>query len=267
MRLAPSLVAVTLALTLAACADGTAGPGPTGAQTEADASPSEASATPVPEEPTPTDTGTPFDPEEFASRLEAAVDEHPTVRIDVEVLLGEQTSATAKGVQDLTRNALDMQVDLGGQQLGYRLVDGQYYLAQPPKWVPVTEGGDNPLIQQTLQQIQILSMRNQLDAFLTGLQAAGVKGEEQVDGVTTTHYTASVHAAQAMAELGMEKAPETPETVIYDVWLDEEDLIRKMSFTQAGASATLTATDWGEPVTIATPKDSELAEAPSAGTP
>lgn len=260
MRLTPPLAAAALALTLTACAGGDAGPGPTAAQS---ASTSTAAESPTS---TPTNTGEPFDPEEFTGRLAAAVEENPTVAIDVQVKLDEKTTATAKGIQDLGRNALDMDVDLGGQQLGYLLVDGQYYLAQPPKWVPVTEDSDNPLIEQTLQQIQILSMRNQLDAFIAGVEKAGIKGEEEIDGVTTTHYTATVNTEKSLNALDMDKAAGTPDTVIYDVWLDEEDLIRKMSFSQNGALATMTATNWGEPITIEAPAESELAAPPSDGT-
>lgn len=279
MRLIRPIAATTLALALTACSSAGGGPGPTAPQEQessatAPASSSSAAAeaeapSSSPEETssTPTDTGKPFDPEEFTGRLEAAVQENPTVRIDVQVQLDEQLSATAEGVQDLERNALDMDVTLGAQELGYRLVDGRYYLAQPPKWVPVTKDSDNPLIQSTLQQIQILSMRNQLDAFIAGVEAAGIKGEEEVGGVLTTHYTATVDAAKSLSALDMARDPATPESVIYDVWLDEEDLIRKMSFTQNGATATMTATDWGEPVTIEKPTKAQLAQAPESGTP
>lgn len=289
MRLTPPLLAAALALTIAGCADGGAGPGPTAPQNESTpAAPSTSSAAPSEDEPTqsgssadddsstaspqessstPTDTGKPFDPDEFTGKLEAAVDETPTVHIDVEVRMGESTNATASGAQDLARNALDMDVDLGGQQLGYLLVDGQYYLAQPPKWVPVDKDSDNPMVGQTLQQIQILSMRNQLDAFVAGLEKAGIKGKEKVGGARTTHYTASVDSQRALAELGMEKAPGTAEKILYDVWLDGDDLIRKMSFSANGVSAEVTASEWGQPVDISKPKSSEIARMPDSGTP
>nr|WP_246297345.1 LppX_LprAFG lipoprotein [Janibacter cremeus] len=285
----PPLLAAALALTIAGCADGGAGPGPTAPQnestpaapstssvatskdeaTQSGSSADDDSSTTSPQESssTPTDTGKPFDPEEFTGKLEAAVDETPTVHIDVEVRMGESTNATASGAQDLSRNALDMDVDLGGQQLGYLLVDGQYYLAQPPKWVPVEEDSDNPMVGQTLQQIQILSMRNQLDAFVAGLEKAGIKGKEKVGGIQTTHYTASVDSQRALAELGMEKAPGTAEKILYDVWLDGDDLIRKMSFSANDVSAEVTASEWGQPVDISEPKSSEIAQVPDSGTP
>lgn len=281
-----TLVATSAVLALAACG-GDGGPGPTagsgaspsstGARsntstpTPGTADPSSAttssSTTSTTSEPastsssTSTDTGTPFDAREFTDRLEAAVAAHPTVHIDVEATLGGQQAMTATGVQDLDADALDMDLDLNGQQLGYRLVDGRYFLEQPPKWVPVAKDSGNPLVEQTLDQVNLLSMRSQLDAFVAGVRTAGDKGEEEVDGVTTTHYTAQVDTKRAFAELGMERGAGVPATVVYDVWLDEDDLIRKMSFDLNGLRAMLTASEWGEPVRISTPRPSQIASA------
>ena len=91
-------------------------------------------------------------------------------------------------------------------------------------------------------------------------RSAGDKGTEEIDGVSTTHYTATVRTADVRRELGLDQDPNGPATAIYDVWLDDDDLIRKMSFTQNGAEAELIATDWGEPLTISKPTSSELAK-------
>ncbi len=277
-RRSPALtLALATALTLSACG-GDGGPGPT-AGTGGDSVSN--SSTPTPgggKDSTPTlsnstkssstssststDTGAPFDAAEFTDRLEAAVDANPTVKIDVTAKIAGQSQASATGVQDLSADSLDMDVSLAGQQLGYRLVDGQYYLAQPPKWVKVDENSTNPLVKTTIDQVQILSMRRQLDAFVAGVEKAGNKGTEDVGGVSTTHYTATVDTATSLRELGMKPAPGAPETVIYDVWLDEDDLIRRMEFTLNGATARLLASEWGEPVSITAPSGSELATTP-----
>ncbi|GAA8847165.1 hypothetical protein DUHN55_22520 [Helicobacter pylori] len=277
-RRSPALtLALATTLTLSACG-GDGGPGPT-AGTGGDSVSN--SSTPTPgggKDSTPTlsnstkssstssststDTGAPFDAAEFTDRLEAAVDANPTVKIDVTAKIAGQSQASATGVQDLSADSLDMDVSLAGQQLGYRLVDGQYYLAQPPKWVKVDEDSTNPLVKTTIDQVQILSMRRQLDAFVAGVEKAGNKGTEDVGGISTTHYTATVDTATSLRELGMKPAPGAPETVIYDVWLDEDDLIRRMEFTLNGATARLLASEWGEPVSITAPSGSELAKTP-----
>ncbi|WP_068265815.1 LppX_LprAFG lipoprotein [Janibacter limosus] len=234
-------------------ASSTSGSGSTSSTATSSAS---STSTPATTSTTSTDTGKPFDAKEFTDRLEAAVDKNPTVKIDVQF----GPDATASGTQDLANNTLEMDVDAGGQQMTYRLVDGQYYLAQPPKWFAVDDASTNPLVKKALEQTALLSMQTQLDAFVAGVESAGVKGTEKVDGVSTTHYTATVDTDKALRELGMAKAPGSPETAIYDVWLDDDDLIRKMSFTQNGANAVLTATDWGKPVSITKPTGSELAK-------
>lgn len=289
MRTISMTLAVAATLALAGCG-GDGGPGPTagsgstskdapitsdgpatssgtasstsgsGSSTATSTSSASTSSAPTPTSTTSTDTGKPFDAKEFTSKLQAAVDKNPSVTIDVKVGPEGQPSATASGVQDLADDALEMQVSVGGQEMTYRLVDGQYYLAQAPKWVPVTKDSTNPLIKQALSQTELLSMRRQLDAFIAGVESAGDKGTEDLDGVSTTHYTATVDTGKALRELGMDKAPGSPDTAIYDVWLDDDDLIRKMSFTQNGAQATMTATDWGKPVSITKPTGSELAK-------
>lgn len=280
--------AAALALALSACG-GDGGPGPTEGNSSTPAAPSTSDGDPNESTPsgtaaddpeggdgedsdngdsedeekpssTSTDTGTPFDPDEFTGKLKASVEENPTVNIDVKATLDGEQEVTATGAQDLENDALDMQVEMAGQQMGYRLVDGQYYLSQPPKWVPVTEDSTNPLIKQTLETVQLLSMRKQFDAFVAGVEKAGDKGTEEIDGVKTRHYTATVNTDKAYEELDADKDPNAPETLIYDVWLDDDDLIRQMQFTQDGAEATLTAKDWGDPVDIAKPKDSEISD-------
>lgn len=276
-------IAVCATLALTACG-GDGGPGPTAgstskapstsgtpagsgtsddaeSSTSARSSKTTSSAAPTSSSSTkPTNTGKPFDAKEFTGKLKKAVDDNPTVTIDVKATLNGKQGVDASGVQDLKNDALDMNVNMGGQKLGYRLVDGQYYLAQPPKWVPVTKDSTNPLIKQTLDQVQLLSMRKQLDAFVAGVEKAGDKGAEEIDGVKTRHYTATVDTAKAYKQLGMTKDAGAPDSLIYDVWLDDDDLIRQMTFTQDGATATLTAKNWGEPVSITKPKDSELAK-------
>ncbi len=211
---------------------------------------------------TPTDTGKPFDPEEFTDRLQSAIAESPTAHISLEIEVDGNVAMSAEGDQDLVGGALDMDVQMADQELGYRLVDGDYYFEQPPKWVPVSRDSDNSAVRQTLDQIQALSMRNQFDAFVAGVEDAGVKGHEEVGGVRTRHYTATVDTERSMAELEVDTDDGVPDAVIYDVWLDQQDRIRRISFELNGATTTVNATNWGEPVDIAAPTGSELAESP-----
>lgn len=209
--------------------------------------------------PSPTDTGDPFDREEFVGSIEQAAKDNPTAAIDVDVVIDGTVGASAKGVQDLDNDALDMEVDLGGQTLTYRYVDGQYYLAQPPKWVKVDPDSADPAVKTTLDQVQVLSMKRQLKGFLAGVTTVGDKGTEDVNGAECTHFTAQVDTAKALEAMGEPANKTAPKTLLYDVWLDEDDLIRKMSFTQGNVKASMLADRWGEPVDITAPPASQIA--------
>lgn len=252
-----TLAGTAVALVLSGCS-GSGSDDPATTTASAPDSPSSSSEASFP---TPSDTGEPFDREDFVGRIEQAVEDHPTVEITVDVVMDGQTSASAKGTQDLEQDALDMEVVLGGQTLAYRYVDGRYFLAQPPKWLEVDEtAAENPVVKSTLDQVQILSMKRQLKAFTAGVTTVGDKGTEDVNGEATTHYTAQVDTAKALEAVDAPPNDTAPKTLLYDVWLDEDDLIRKMSFTQGSAQATMLADRWGEPVDIEVPAPSEIAK-------
>ncbi len=250
-----TVCATGLALTLAA---GLAGCVQESTPTTTDAS-SSVSGDPGSPSSTPTDTGTPFDVNDFTGRLRAAVKDYPTADVHVTVQLSDGQTATASGTQDIERDEMEMDVDVAGQKMTYRLVDGIYYMSQPPKWVRIDPKTAQPAQKEILDQFTVLSMKRQLDGFVAGVVAAGDKGAEEIEGVQTTHYTATVDVEKAVKAMGGTFSEGSPEQVIYDVWLDDKDLIARMDLNLNGAKATLSATRWGEPVDLKAPADSELA--------
>ena len=57
------------------------------------------------------------------------------------------------------------------------------------------------------------------------------------------------------------------EDVSYDLWLDDQDLMRRMQLdAPGGGGMTITTDDWGEPVTVKAPPASAIIQLPgSAG--
>lgn len=208
--------------------------------------------------PSPTDTGDPFDREEFVDQIKQAVKETPTAEVTITVSDNGTTVSSAKGVQDLDKDLVDMELDLGGVDYTYRHVDGRYYLAQPPKWVELKKGTDDAMIQQ----FALLHAKRQLTAFTEGVTTVGDKGPEDVDGTPTTHYTAQIDIKKAYEAMREEPPADLGDTVIYDVWLDEDNLIRKMSLNTGTGEAVLTMDRWGEPADITAPKKSDLIATP-----
>jgi hypothetical protein len=53
-----------------------------------------------------------------------------------------------------------------------------------------------------------------------------------------------------------------PPTITYDVWVDDDDLMRQLDFELDGVTVELRIDDWGEPVDVQAPEESDLVEMP-----
>ena len=55
-----------------------------------------------------------------------------------------------------------------------------------------------------------------------------------------------------------------PKTVDYDLWLDQDDLMRRIEFTVPGGGGgmTMTMSDWGKPVTVKAPPPGAVMQMP-----
>jgi hypothetical protein len=102
-----------------------------------------------------------------------------------------------------------------------------------------------------------------------------VAGEDEVRGVPTTRYTATVDLAAAVAEVPEAQRAQVEEqlealdgdgTVPVEVWLDGDGLVRRMAMDLAGvvpggtgtATMTMELFDYGEPVDIEIPSADEV---------
>lgn len=94
-------------------------------------------------------------------------------------------------------------------------------------------------------------------------------GEEVIDGITTTHYRATISQDAVIAKTpedsraGVENLLETsgfPETYAVEVWIDADNLVRRMtmamSMPQYDQATTITLSDYGAPVDIQVPTES-----------
>jgi hypothetical protein len=111
-----------------------------------------------------------------------------------------------------------------------------------------------------------------LKAMERGITSFEATGEEQVDGVATTRYRVEVDLQEVLAAQGMANLPgaataQLPKTVGYDIWVGEDDLIRRMSFSLGDAmTMTMDFTEWGEPVDISAPPRNQISKSdPFAG--
>ena len=101
------------------------------------------------------------------------------------------------------------------------------------------------------------------DAFDAGLEEATYVGAEEVDGEEMDHYVLTVDAEKAAKAQGTQ-LPSGTGTVTYDLWIDDQDLMRRLEFGSGAEGMTMTLSDWGKPVTVKAPPASALMELPGS---
>ncbi len=98
------------------------------------------------------------------------------------------------------------------------------------------------------------------------MQSVVFVGDEDVDGEQLGHYEVELDTSKVEQFKELPTQAQLPKTVTYDLWLDDENRMRKMSMNMdMGGSPTETEVEfsnWDEPVDIAAPPASEIVEQP-----
>jgi hypothetical protein len=180
--------------------------------------------------------------------------------------------------------AADLSVTVAGQGLIHIVVlPKAFYLKVPAttaglapgkSWIKISADGDDalsaafgPMLDQFRQSLDPTSSADLLNSTASVTRV----GPQVVGGVPTTKYTATVDLAKVAKAVGgslaaQYKALRTSQTTTldYTLWVDAKSLPRKFSTTietpQGNVTATGTYSDWGAPVTVTPPKDSEIAD-------
>lgn len=286
------LAAGTLSISLAACGgDAEVDEPGTGeaAQDSAPAAPGEDDGAAESAAPAPEETGSDEEAQTGAAPQDS---EAPAASAGEEVAVsdllerlkspGEETLSSFEMSMDLAASGqqmtMDGAVDLGGETPGMDmsmevtgvgaleliLVEGTAYMSLPGvtgegEWVKV------PAAQ--LEQLGAADLTSSVDVESTwegweiGAQSVTYVGAEDVGGEQMDHYQVVVDAAAAAEALGQDPAG-MPAQITYDLWVDEQDLMRKMSFEVQGGIVEMTIDNWGGDVAVQAPDPSSLVEVP-----
>jgi LppX_LprAFG lipoprotein len=261
--LASTVTGSVLALTLVGC-------GGDADSTTADEEPTASSSSDTPSESTSPEPTESSDDEgtsaaAFLERLKAGMGDEGSMH--VEMKMSGPAKMTAQGDSSYGPDGNEMQLsmtmsNLPGGGLEMVLADGKAYMSMPG----VTEPGKFFEIDESNPAFGSLddglSPADSFAAFDAGLQEVEEIGQEDIDGESVTHYRLTVDAAKALKATGQASVPGVPETLEYDVWLDSEDHMRRLTYELVGTELTMDMTDWGEPVTIEAPSADDLVAPP-----
>lgn len=212
----------------------------------------------------------PYDEDTIIPAMQAALGDATSATLDMD-LTGQMEMSIAGQMlmtEKFEEGEMELTVDLQGQTLQMRQVDGLLYISGPPatptgKWVEIDpQDTSNPMAQQFAGLAKSGSLTTTFDAFKDGLQKVQYVGEEEIDGETTHHYVFTVDSAKAAEAQGQMMPPGAPEELTYDVWLTDDDLMRRVTFELGTVKAVIDATDWGEPVEVEAPAQSDIIQAP-----
>lgn len=257
-RLAVVAIAPLLALTAACGGDSGSGSAESGSGEDSSAS-SEESAEPEI-----------HDKETLLPALRAAFEDEASSRVQMRMTGGMEMSMDGRMemTEDAQDSEMEMSMDVQGQQIDMRMVDGLIYISGAPmtqegKWIEIDpSNAQDPMAQQFSSLAETGDLNSTFDAFEAGLQDVEHVGSEDIDGEPVEHYVLTVDAAAASEAQGQQMQPGMPEQLEYDLYLTEDDLMRRVEFDLGGVAAVIDATEWGEEVDVEAPAKSDIVQMP-----
>lgn len=209
--------------------------------------------------------GEEFTKEDFGTRMVEAQQEAGSYRMELtQEVAGQSSTTTGEGVIHDDGTDVHTKTEAGGETSETILVDGFFYLNVPSlgaekPWLkidPNAKTGMGALVGQLggNSDPQKLS-----EAFSKAIALEATGDVEEIDGVDTREHQVSLPSSVLTTELGMPKelAAAMPETIEYSIWVDEQDLMRKMVMSMevmAQQSETeILFTDYGADITIEAP--------------
>lgn len=277
-RWAGLLGAGALTLTLAACGgDDTPEADPTGAVSTEGASTDGAEASSPAAAAADAAEGEEVDIQEFLAMLQSPGEETlSSYTIAMSMNMGGQ-AVDMDGAADLSGDtpAFDMNMTMPGLgAMRMIMADGQVFISSPAagteegKFLQVPEEQLGELSTQ-LDEVDITST---WDAWEEGANSVVFVGEEDLDGQDMRRYEVTVDtqaALDAAGQTGDDAAAASGiigDVLTYDVWVDGDNLMRKVAFEAQGVVTEVTADNWGEPQDIQAPAPEDIQEGGLSGT-
>lgn len=225
--------------------------------------------------------------------LAASVGEKSAAKQSAHMTMSMETAGqTIKAEGDMRLGndvAMDINMTLAGVgETKMLLVDDAFYIklpkeVQPGKqWIKIDVNGNDALSKALAGTIKQTKENGDPSQVLKQLEDAGeitAKKQENLNGVSTTHYTVLVDAKKQVEKLTPELRPAMEEAIKagvdkypVEVWLDKENLPVRMSLNTPFVNpatkkpdtvkVTMDYSDWGKAVVVTAPPADQVGELP-----
>lgn len=161
---------------------------------------------------------------------------------------------------------------LGQGKIVMRFVGGTFYMqipqmTPPGKFMAIDpKDRTSPLAKSFSGTADQMDPLNGIKTMESAVQSAERVGKQTLGGVTVEHYKLTVDTSALVKKMdpAVAKQAGLPDTMTYDLWLDEQHLIRRTSFEMAGVNFEATMSRWGKPVKIERPAADAILILPKA---
>lgn len=208
----------------------------------------------------------------FASELTTAQADASSAHIEATIAAAGQTgtmSGDVDGLGDVDKSALDMSLDLGGQQLQMVKVDQVLYVkgvglnSDPAKpWVKLDVSDQHNPFSRVLDTVNPANFI----AYFKGVTRFQDKGPATVNGEESHHYTVTVNAAKMLAANPAFKGQDVaslglPDQITSDVFVNADNLPVKISVAMGSvASFKANFSHYGDAVDISAPPADQVSD-------
>lgn len=197
------------------------------------------------------------DVDAFVTRLTDAMQDKRTAKLSIE--LGSSMSATADVDYADAGIRMALQMITGTTTIKVVLADDVMYLQQTKgsKYLKIDE--DDPALGSLLGQISSFGPKASVSGLKSGIKKLDDRGSETIDGEKLTHYVLTVDPSKVTTTFGANtETTKTPKTISYDVYVDGDNLLRRVKMKISGQTLVMKVSDWGKPVTITVPPASQV---------
>jgi hypothetical protein len=208
-------------------------------------------------------TGTPAAPGErltvdnLVATMLAAMREKKTAHMVMDI--GSSVGAEADLRYAGNRTDMRMSMDMGPTKAEVILVDNVMYMQQTAGGKYLKIDSSDPTMGSILKQMSSLGPESSISAMKGALKKVEYAGTDTVDGDKVTKYHVTVDTAAMTDTLGGAAGlGDLPKTVTYDLYVDQDHLMRRIDMTVQKQHINMRVSNWGKPVEIKAPPASQV---------
>lgn len=194
----------------------------------------------------------------LVATMVAAMRDKKTAHMTLEI--GSSVGADADLRYSDTATDMKMSMDMGSTKATVIVVDGVLYMQQAPgaKFQKIDKS--DPTLGSLVDQLSALGPQSSIEAMKGAVQKVEYAGTKTIDGTKTNLYHVTVDTQAAAKTLGGigAAAGNLPKTVTYDLYVDDDHLMRRVDMTVSKQRIVMNVSDWGKPVDIEAPPASQV---------